>query len=220
MPKASRWLLLRTRSGTPVEEALDKGDNPRVVKVLDSNQTTLEWKGADGDYVMARLTKRPVLVISQTCDIETKDWFAAAPIKPVESISEEQKQTAIDGQVFDLFYLPANVSRGFAESVADLSELQAVHKSYVKRISQDQHFRLSPVRTLALQSHVTRYFGRPNSFDARYDRVPGDGVYLCVRCFFMAGIATSRELMSGDGFPTCACGGIQWAKQFSPATHS
>lgn len=214
MPMAPRWLLLRTKSGAPLEEALNKGDNPRFVKVLDSNQTQLAWDGADGDYVMARLSKRPVLVLSQTCDISSKEFIAVAPIHPVDGISPEQRESAIQGGMFEVIYLPPNADPPFPESFADLSHLQAVHRSYVKRLLPTQHFRLSAASTLLLQQRITRYFGRPNSFDAREDKVPGDGTYLCVGCFYFDGVISSCEVRLGEVFPLCStCEGHQWIRK-------
>jgi hypothetical protein len=214
MPATSRWLLLRARSGAPLEEALNRGDNPRLAKVLDSNQTQLAWDGADGDYVMARLSKRPVLVLSQTCDVSTKDFIAVAPIHPVDSVTPERKEAAIQGGLFDVFYLPANAEPSLSESFADFSQLQAVHQSYIKRFSPTQHFRLTPAKTRLLQQRITRYFGRPNSFDAREDKVPADGTYQCIGCFYMGGVVSSCTLAEGGEFHLCeACGGFQWVKR-------
>lgn len=73
MPKETRWLLLRTRSGKMVDEALQGGSLGGTVKVLDSNQSKEQWyNNTDGDFVMARLSKRAALVLSQTCDVQTK----------------------------------------------------------------------------------------------------------------------------------------------------
>ena len=76
MPKPSHWLLLRTRSGKPVDEALQGGSLGGIVKVLDSNQSREQWYSeSDGDFAMARLAKRPAVVLSQTCDIQTKQFI-------------------------------------------------------------------------------------------------------------------------------------------------
>lgn len=214
MPKPNRWQLLRTKTGDLLE-TLKKGENPATVRVLDSNQTAEVWDNhGDGDFAMARLSKRPVLVVSQTCDVSNKDWIAVAPIHEAGELTAERRAVAREGGMFDVFYLPANPDYNFPESFGDLSQLQAVHKSYIKRLAPGQHFRLTQRNTLLLQQRITRYFGRPNSFDARSDKVPRSGVYMCIGCFYMDGQVSSFELQEGSAFPACAnCDGFQWVKR-------
>ncbi len=65
----SGWTLLRTRSGRRVDEALEHGNLGGLVNVLNSNQSREQWYAdGRGDFAMALLDKRPVLVLSQTCD--------------------------------------------------------------------------------------------------------------------------------------------------------
>jgi hypothetical protein len=54
---------------------------------------------------------------------------------------------------------------------ADVEQLQAIHKTYLRRIRPERHFRLSAHRTRLLQQSLTRYFGRPNSYDCHSDSV-------------------------------------------------
>jgi hypothetical protein len=203
-------LLLRTRSGKPVDEALQQGNLGGIVKVLDSNQSKIEWyNGADGDFAMARLSKRPVLILSQTCDVQTKEFIQIAPIFSADGTSDNLTRLR-QGQIISAFWLKAN-SPHFTEGYADLELIQAVHKSYVKRLLPSQHFRLTHSRTLELQRFITRYFGRPNSFDADSDLAPRDGTYLCVACFYLDGKVTAVTLTEGHNFEHCgACGGRGW----------
>jgi hypothetical protein len=79
------------------------------------------------------------------------------------------------------------------------------------QIQPANHFRLSPESTRLLQRAITRYFGRPNSFDAYSDTGPVAGTFLCVRCFYRDARVTPIELAQGTSFPTCtSCGGTQW----------
>jgi len=95
MPKPSRWLLLRTaRTGRRVNEALENGAVPGTVRVLDSNQSREQWYGDGlGDFAMAQLDKKPVLVLSQTCDIQNKDFIQIAPILPSRQSGSNRKKT-------------------------------------------------------------------------------------------------------------------------------
>jgi len=197
MPKDTRWLLLRTKSGRAVGEALESGNLGGVVKVLDSNQSREKWDDSpDGDYAMARLSKRPVLVLSQTCDIQTKQFIQVAPIFDAVGAPDHIKRLQ-DGDIISAFWLPP-VPQVLQESYADLELMQAVHQSYIRRLDASRHFRLTNPRILALQRFVTRYFGRPNSFDAGADLAPRSGMYLCVSCFYMDGKVTFQPRSEGE----------------------
>lgn len=208
MPKESRWLLLRTRSGDRLDEALKKS-NIRLAKVLDSNQTDLEWKAApEGDFAMALLSKRPVLVLSQTCDIQTKDFIHVAPI--YDAAPELVERFESGEELYSAFYLKAHAPH-FGGSYADLELMQSVHKSYIKRIAPNQHFRLKEPRVRELKRFITRYFGRPNSYDVGADQAPQEGTYLCVQCFYMDGRVTPQDREAGQDFQLCStCGGERW----------
>lgn len=217
MPKESRWLLLRVaRTGRRVLEALENGTVPGTVRVLDSNQSKELWY-ADGlgDYAMALLDKRPVLVLSQTCDIQNKDFIQIAPILPAslpgEEISAEELDTLTSGQIINAFWLKPHPPDILTHSFADFTLIQAVDSGYVRRIRPEQHFRLRPDRTRLLQHRITKYFGRPNSFDSRSDHVPRAGTYMCVSCFYMHGHITAITLEDATSFPPCpTCGPTQW----------
>jgi hypothetical protein len=210
MPKPSHWLLLRTKSGKPVDEALQGGNLGGIVKVLDSNQSVERWYGAsEGDFAMARLSKGPALVLSQTCDVQTKQFIQIAPIFKAEGTNDHLARLR-EGKILSAFWLKEQPSR-LPEGYADLELIQAVHRAYVKRLLPQQHFRLVEERTRELQRFITRYFGRPNSFDAGADRAPRDGTYLCVTCFYMNAVVTSTTRSEGQHFETCTlCGGRGW----------
>lgn len=211
MPKESRWTLLRTRSGRMLDEALEHGNVGGTVKALDSNQSKEQWYTAtEGDFAIARLSKRPVLVLSQNCDIQYKDFIQIAPIFEAEG-SEEEISGLKKGELFSAFYLKAHPPELPRESYADFELIQAVHKSYVKQIRAEQHFRIKPAHVRELQRRLTRYFGRPNSFDVATDKVPRTGTYLCVTCFYMSGIVTHQDRTEGEAFEVCPlCEGDKW----------
>lgn len=211
--KEKRWLLLRTNSGRTIHEALKDGGIGGTVKVLDSNQTEERWRNAiDGDSVVGYLTKRPVLVLSQTCDCENKDFIQVAPIYPADPEDVEKLKAGKD--VYSAFYLEAHPPHIPTDSFADLERMQAIHKSYIKRLAPVQHFRLRDEHVRNLQSHITRYFGRPNSYDSRADVVPRTGTYLCIDCFYFDGEATAVVLEEGKPFRECEkCQGFKWVRK-------
>ena len=216
MPKPSRWLLLRTQSGASIQQALKAGQTPGKVLVKDSNATELEWERTlDGDHVMARLARRPALVISQTCDISNADFVSVAPIYDLLDATGDHIQLLKDGKVYKAFYLaPHEATPKLAEGYADLSLIQAVHQSYLKKIVAERHFRLSPISIRLLQRHITRLFGRPNCFDADSDKAPETGIYQCVECFYLDGIVSAREFERDHEFRRCdTCDGRMWVRR-------
>jgi hypothetical protein len=214
IPKPPNWQLIRTKSGRRVDEALNHGSLGGLVRVLDSNVSHEEW-GADGrgDFVMARLQKGPALVLNTTCDLQNKDFVQIAPVFPVGGDAAHLERLR-NGEIISAIWIQARPPDIPEESYADLELIQAVHKSFVRRIRPDQHFRLNPERVRSLQRATTFYFGRPNSFDSRADAVPRTGTYLCVRCFYLEGRASAKSLYEGGEFGFCeACGGTTWVIQ-------
>jgi hypothetical protein len=215
MPKPSPWQLLRTyRTGRRIHEALQHGNLGGTVKVLDANLSVEQWY-ADGlgDYAMAVLDKRPAVVLSQTCDLQSKDFVQVAPIFPAQTEGAHLARLQ-NWEIFSAFWIRAHPPEIPEESFADLELVQAVHKTYIRGIAPGQHLRMSASRARLLQRSITRYFGRPNSFDAHSDHAPTAGTYLCVRCFYMDGVAAAVDLPEGADFPVCAgCNGTQWVLQ-------
>ncbi|HEV2113971.1 MAG TPA: hypothetical protein VGR50_07455 [Terriglobales bacterium] len=217
MPKPSRWLLLRTRSGKPLDEALEHGKLGGLAKVLDSNLTKEEWATTgDGDFAVARLSRLPVLILSQTCDIETKPFVQVAPVFSAEGDSKYIEKLKAN-LVISAFWLKQHPPQLPNESYADFELIQAVHQSYMKDIAPEKHFRLGAARCRQLQRSITRYFGRPNSFDAGGDTAPTGAVYLCTTCFYMDGRVTECSLPEGAPFFLCqVCGGRGWVAKGRP----
>src|SRR5258708_36360251 len=114
-------------------------------------------------------------------------------------------------KVLSAVWMPTHPPEFTGECYADLEQIQAIHKTYLRRIRPEQHFRLSAHRTRLLQQSLTRYFGRPNSYDSHSDSAPSSGFSLCVGCFYMHGNVTSIELPEGASFPDCpTCAAAQW----------
>lgn len=212
--KPKTWLLLRTRSGARLDEALQHGAIGGTVHVLDANQSREQWNADNrGDFCVGQLDRSPALVLNQTCDIQNKDYLQIAPIYPAgpDPAHLERLKRGDIGREFWIKSRPPHIP---TDSFADLELIQAIHKSYLRRITADQHVRLQPDRARRLQQAITRYFGRPNSFDSRSDQAPRSGTYLCEKCFYMDGVAQAIELVEGGAFPICvACGGGQWVLQ-------
>ncbi len=212
MPLPARWLLIRTRSGDSVLSKLNHGGMEGIVKVLDSNKSQITWDEASliGDCAMGELRKGPVLVLSQTCDIQSKNFIQVAPIYPATG-DEHYVERLAKGDIYSAFYLKKRDPEIKSISFADLEQIQAMHKSYIKKLNPAQHFRLKPHIVRILQRFITRYFGRPNSYDAGSDLAPLTGTYLCVSCFYMEGMVMAVNKEKGDTFSNCKkCNGQSW----------
>jgi len=214
MPQPTRWLLLRTQSGKPVDAALDygKGVKENRVRVLDSNQFSPEWTTTgSGDFVMGILDKSPAMIVSQNCNIDTKDYVQVAPIIPVDPSDAEYVENIKEHKMLSFFYMAPRPPLWDTPAYVDFNLIQSIHKTYIKRIPAENHFRLSAANVIQLQRNLTRFFGRPNAYDANADTVPRDGTYLCVQCFYMGAKATAVSLNKGGKFNICdQCGGVGW----------
>ena len=213
--KPKTWLLLRTQSGARLDEALQHGAIGGRVKVLDANQSKEQWESNNfGDFCVAQLDRSPPLVLNQTCDVQNKNFLQIAPIYPVSNPDATHLERLKHGDIGSAFWIKTRPPHIPTDSYADFELSQAVHKTYLRRIQPGQHVRLRADRVRGLQQAITRYFGRPNSFDSHSDHAPTAGTYLCVRCFYMDGVAATIELDEGANFPVCAgCSGTQWVLQ-------
>jgi hypothetical protein len=212
MAKETRWLWVESWSRRPIDIALKQGGIGSKVFVHDSNDTAIEWeKSPDGIFAIGRVSKRPMLVLSQTCDIQNHAFIQAAPIFPLPQDDPAFAEKVMRDEIISAFYLERHPPEFAEESYADFELIQAVHKSYIKRPDPKKHFRLGPDKILKLQQAITRFFGRPNSFDADVDKAPRTGGYLCVRCFHWNGTATQVDIEEGHDLGICPkCGGDQW----------
>lgn len=133
-----------------------------------------------------------------------------APIFPAAPDNPEHLDRLKEGAIFSAFYLEPHAPQ-FGEAFADFERMQAVHKSFIRKLEPEHHFRLTEKRVRLLQSRITRYFGRPNCYDVGKDRAPVSGTYMCVACFYLDGKVTTLELVLNDDFRYCdVCGGRAW----------
>lgn len=211
MAKETRWLWVETRSKRPVDVALKQGGLGGQVYVHDSNTTKIKWdESPEGIFAIGRVSKRPMLVLSQNCDIQTKDFIQAAPIFPLPD-DQDYVERVKRGELYSVFPLEKHPPELAQDSYAEFELIQAVHKSYIKRPDPAKHFRLAPAQILKLQQAITRYFGRPNSFDVGTDKAPRPGNYMCTNCFYWEATISILTLEKDADFSPCEkCGGTQW----------
>ncbi len=152
MPPAGsgKWVLLRPSFPVTLEQAL-AGNTPKVYRPFVAGTAPEEWKTPD-ELVLAKATKRTVMVITQTCDLERRNFVQVAPVYHARSLSESKQASLEKSEVNYLFYLPISQPGLSEKSFADLSQITSVHGSYIreaklaKRLSNESRARASGAR--------------------------------------------------------------------------
>ena len=211
MPPAGsgKWVLLRPSFPVTLEQAL-AGNTPKSFRPFVAGTAPEEWKTPE-ELVLGKATKRTIMVITQTCDLERRNFVQVVPVYGVRTLSASKQVSVEKNEVNYLFYLPA-VEPGIGEkSFADLSQITSVHSSYIKEAKLAK--RLSNEARARLQMHLANFHGRPFGFSAK-DEVSQSGKYLCLRCFLTAAVVEKKELSDGAPFGDCSkCGSIAlWVK--------
>jgi|SRR5579863_7890698 len=212
MPTAGsgKWVLLRPSFPVTLDQAL-VGNTPKSFRPYVAGTAPDEWKTPD-ELVLAKAFKRAILVITQTCDLERRNFVQVAPVYAVSTLSESKQGSVETNEVNYLFYLPASEPGISEKSFADLSQIVSVHNSYLKEAKLAK--RLSNEARARLQTHLARLHGRPFGF-APTDKLSQVGEYLCLGCFLTAAAVEKRTLtVLGDPFGDCnSCGSkALWVK--------
>ncbi len=161
-----------------------------------------------------------VIIVTQSCDLEQRNYYQIAPIYP----ETDQKASSLDNlRENDLnytFYLPAVAPHIQVNSYADLSHITLIPKAYfprdkVETVLGARLTELAIART-ALQKQLADYFGRPFGFGLK-DRAKVPSVYLCVSCFYRKGEAVGCEFQAEAHFEKCSrCGDARWLRLVPP----
>ena len=122
MPPASgTWVLLRPTQPVTSREAL-AGKTPPAFKPHSEVNLVDAWSDNE-EFVLARGVRRRVLVTTQTCDIENRNFVHVAPVAKVNDQSPKKQESIRLNEVRYAFYLPP-------DEFADLSQAALIHKSY------------------------------------------------------------------------------------------
>ncbi len=175
---AGKWVFLRPSLPVTLEQAL-AGNTPKIYRPFVAGTAPEEWKTPD-ELVLAKATKRTVMVITQTCDLERRNFVQVAPVYPARTLTESKQASLEKNEVNYFFYLPMSEPGLSERSFADLSQITSVHNSYIREAKLAK--RLSNKGRTRLQVHVAKFHGRPFGFSAE-DKVSQGGEYLCLRCF-------------------------------------
>jgi hypothetical protein len=207
-PATERWLLLKTDK-YPIEDVVAGKITPSILRVLDANKTNDAWRKDGGtEWVVAYASKQRLLVLSHTCDIAapTKKLIQVAPIFPNSILTGAKKSSLIAGDFRYRFQLPQHNPQLAEDCFAELTMMASIPKAYFR--ADRPPLRLTPTKSVELQSRLAGFFARPFGFAPLKDSVPRTGTYLCARCFYKAARITRLWLSEGTQFPPCEfCGG-------------
>ncbi|MHA1395919.1 MAG: hypothetical protein ACTSRZ_20640 [Promethearchaeota archaeon] len=110
------------------------------------------------ELIIVYAIKSNIIVLSQTCDIEHREFISIAPVFPLTNINNIDKINSLkNNKVNYRFYIPE--SKNLEESYAELTLIHSIPKEYLKlenRISS-----LSDYSRHLLQDQLNRYFCRP-----------------------------------------------------------
>lgn len=192
MPPASgSWVILRPTQPVTLQEAL-KGRTPQAFKPHAEANLEGVWNEGD-EFVLARGTKRRVMITTQTCDIDNRNFLHAAPVYSISTLAEAKRKSMRNNDVRYCFYLPD-------DEFADLSQAALVHKSYLRR---GQLFRrLTTYATIELQVRLAAMQSRVFGF-SQNDKAPQTAEYACISCFTKSAAVERVTIAAGDQFPAC-----------------
>jgi hypothetical protein len=218
--KISKWFILRpgANSKQHVDDVL-RGDICKWFEAFPEGQLADKWKhGQREEFVAAKAYLCNVILLTQTCDLENRNYYQIAPIYP----ETKQKLTALENlrenNLNYAFYLPALAPYLTENSYGELAHTCAVPKAYFPKnaVAQVLAARLKNHSRIALQSHVANYFGRPFGFSAK-DRASVAGDYYCVSCFFTSGVSVKTTMQAGNTFASCEkCQKALWIRVPAP----
>jgi len=152
-------LLLRARQE---QQDLEHGTLAQLVEA-----SQLPDAFADGlEWIAVTALVAHVIVLSQTCDIEHREFVAISPVYPLGAISNPDTTGAVrQGKVHHRFFLPAAEAHCLPEATdlpdswAELSVINSVPRD---RLPLDERIASLTVQGQnRLAAHLNRFFTRP-----------------------------------------------------------
>lgn len=199
-PGNGPWILLRPTTPVTFASAVEGRQLPKAFYNPDPQPVVDGVWQEETELVLARGTKQPVMILTQTCELDKRKHYQIAPVYPV-SIFPKKKQDELEANDFYyLFKLPENKTAGLPRSVVDFSRVATVHSSYFK--PTNLLCRLTPESRVELQKSLLGFFGRPFGFTIK-DTVAVSGEYICTHCFYAAAVATKAAMVNGEKFRSC-----------------
>lgn len=214
--KISKWFILRP--GANSKKHADDVLRGEICKWFESNpegQLKDAWQhGQKEEFVAAKTFLVNVIILTQTCDLENRNYYQIAPISPETKQKASALENLHENHLNYAFYLPAVAPYIVENSYAELAHTCVVPKAYFPRDSVSQRLaaRLTNHARTALQAQIANYFGRPFGFSTK-DRASITGEYACVSCFYRSGTATRISFQAGSNFTPCtSCGIALWIR--------
>jgi hypothetical protein len=189
-----------------VEQVL-AGTLPRHLQLFAEGSSQVQLADAwqrGSELVLSKATKDRVMIMSQSCDIDNRNWIQVAPVYGAAHFGQKKLASLEAGEISFMFFLPPKLPLIQQKSCVDLSQITTVHKSYLRQGNRILH--LTASARVKLQAHIAQFYGRPFGFNIR-DVVPQTASFLCANCFFSAAALQKMELAQGTSFTECPrCG--------------
>ena len=198
LPNENKWILLRAPETSDLTQAdLLRGKRPKVFVPKSEEAVQDAW--ASQELVVARASKSPVMLVTQTCDLDWRKTYQVVPIRTAAQLSPEKMESLRADDIGYWYHLPARPPELIEESFADLTLMTSVHRSYFKDAIVE--CRLTNAERSFFQKALSHFHGSPFGYNPS-DRVPETARYGCISCFH-AGGKTTRQLKTGRTFPKC-----------------
>jgi hypothetical protein len=216
--KISKWMLLRPnlKGKQHVDDVLG-GQICKWFEAHPEGQLQDRWQFGDREeFVAAKAQLSTVAILTQTCDIERRNYYQIAPVRP--ETQQAKLEQLRSNELNYAFYLPAVAPYIEQNSYIELAHTGLMPKAYFPRNAVRERLaaRLTEVARTLLQEQLKHFFSRPFGFGVR-DDVQVAAEYVCVTCFYIAGQAVRRNLETGTKFPTCEqCGEARWIRPQRP----
>lgn len=108
--------------------------------------------------VLAKASLMKIMILSQTCDIEHRDFISIAPVFPITNIENKSKRESIrKKKVLYRFHLPSEGD--FEESFLDITTINSVRRTTLKL--ENRTLSLSHFGRSHLVFFIYNYFNRP-----------------------------------------------------------
>lgn len=212
--KISKWLILRPNLKGKVHT--DEVLGGQICKWFESRpegQLLDRWQyGNREEYVAAKAQMMSVAILTQSCDIENRQYYQIAPLYPETTQKPASLEHLRANRLNYTFYLPALVPYIPENSYIDLAQTSLVPKTYFPKNAVPDRLaaRLTDLARTRLQEQIAHYFGRPFGFGVR-DKAGTTAEYACVACFYRTGSSVKRGFQSGNNFEPCEhCGDTRW----------
>jgi hypothetical protein len=135
----------------------EKGENYSEAFVYDKDQIDNAFENGS-EVILANATLMNVMILSQTCDIEHREFVSIAPVFNIYNIEKSAKREAVrKGKTFYRFFLPS--SENFQESFLDITTINSVKRVTLK--IENRILSLSHYGRHHLVYFINSYFNRP-----------------------------------------------------------